>query len=296
MKQEVQLASSSSTPSSVGFRFEGRDYRFRTAGADDLIHQEFLHFGTFLEAPTLAAIGRRGLRGVYFDIGANLGAHSVFFANHCRATRVLAFEGNPEMTAIWHENVGCNARSGLCALVDRFVSVHENLSFHRDPANSGGSNVAAETGGRYRSVRLDDFISEHPVFIKIDVEGHELDVLKSGVTLLEQCRPDLCIEILSPFDSPIYSWLRERGYTWYGVLSNSNNYFIFDKSFLARVASTMEVSRFEVCKALAWRLRVLLSAKRRLISWSDAVSSVLSRGYPLPQDRPLPPIRKPANS
>jgi len=274
MESKDQASSVSSMKPSISFRFEDRDYRFFTAGEADLIHREFLQFGTFLEAPSLAAIRRRGLQGVYFDIGANLGGHSIFFANHCNATKVVAFEGNAEMAALWKQNIKVNAPESACRVEEHFVSVHPSLSFHRDPENSGGSHVEAQAEGGHRSVALGDFIVEQPVFIKIDVEGHELEVLRSGVELLKNCGPELCIEILAPEESGVFEFLHSLGYGCYGELSNANHYFIPDHGMLARTARLLEVSKMRLLRALGWRLRVFAAARLGLISWSDALSGV----------------------
>lgn len=276
MESKDQASSVSSMKPSISFRFEDRDYRFFTAGAADLIHREFLQFGTFLEAPSLAAIRRRGLQGVYFDIGANLGGHSIFFANHCNATKVVAFEGNAEMASLWKQNIKVNAPESACRLEEHFVSVHRNLSFHRDPENSGGSHVEAQAEGGHLSVALDDFISEKPSFIKIDVEGHELEVLRSGVALLQKCRPELCIEILDQETSGVFEFLREVGYGWYGELSNANHYFAYDAGGISRMVRSMEGSGSSAIRRVGWRLRALLAAAKRLISWSDALGGIAS--------------------
>jgi len=53
-------------------------------------------------------------------------------------------------------------------------------------------------------------------FIKIDVEGHELEVLKGGSLLLERERPSLLVEIeqrhlLQPI-GVVFDYLQSRGY------------------------------------------------------------------------------------
>jgi FkbM family methyltransferase len=44
-------------------------------------------------------------------------------------------------------------------------------------------------------VPLDDFIDEHPTFIKLDVEGAEVDALSGAAELLRRCTPKLFIEV-----------------------------------------------------------------------------------------------------
>src|SRR5262249_4139224 len=42
---------------------------------------------------------------------------------------------------------------------------------------------------------LDEYGLENVWFMKVDVEGHELDVLKGAQATLERCRPNLLVEI-----------------------------------------------------------------------------------------------------
>lgn len=44
-------------------------------------------------------------------------------------------------------------------------------------------------------VPLDDFVAEAPTFVKLDIEGAEVDALKGGQELLRSCRPRLFIEV-----------------------------------------------------------------------------------------------------
>lgn len=46
----------------------------------------------------------------------------------------------------------------------------------------------------YCNFRLDDIIKDDVGFIKIDVEGHELAVLKGATSLINRCRPVLLVE------------------------------------------------------------------------------------------------------
>ena len=67
-------------------------------------------------------------------------------------------------------------------------------------------------------VRFDDFASEHslrPVFIKIDVEGFECEVLEGTRETLRSARPKLMIEVMRHRDR-VWQILREAGYVAIG--------------------------------------------------------------------------------
>jgi hypothetical protein len=75
--------------------------------------------------------------------------------------------------------------------------------------------------------RLDDIartMSGEISFIKIDVEGHELEVLRGGVQTLKKHRPNLLIEIEDRHStvpiSETFSLLENLGYNGYFLNSN----------------------------------------------------------------------------
>jgi|TARA_B110000285_G_C15045691_1_gene574181 FkbM family methyltransferase len=76
-------------------------------------------------------------------------------------------------------------------------------------------------------IRLDDYNFTHPIgFIKIDVEGHELDVVRGAKKLIELYKPNLLIEIEERHTSlptiRIINEIKNLGYSCYIV--NKKNY------------------------------------------------------------------------
>jgi FkbM family methyltransferase len=68
---------------------------------------------------------------------------------------------------------------------------------------------------RVRATTLDDHLGEHaraPVVVKIDVEGHEREVLAGMGRLLETCSPVLVVETHGTADG-VRADLDRRGYT-----------------------------------------------------------------------------------
>lgn len=138
------------------------------------------------------------------DIGANVGDWAMPFALRVGPSgRVLAFEPVPYLA----ESVAKTAR------VNRqdWVEVHQLALSDRDGSsdfsvergNSGGSRLGQAAGDfSFISVamrRLDSLLAERPDvdridFIKIDVEGHELGVLRGATATLARFRPTLVLE------------------------------------------------------------------------------------------------------
>jgi len=141
---------------------------------------------------------------VVLDIGANVGSYTYRFAKQVGPTgRVVCFEPQPELAA--YLRAACRGR--------RLAPVEIHNVGLSDHAGEGWLSVPVE--GRHRVGglasleprtdqdgfevslrRLDDFdLGDRVSFVKCDVEGHELAVLRGGRATLERYRPTLQIEI-----------------------------------------------------------------------------------------------------
>ena len=138
---------------------------------------------------------------LFVDVGANIGAYSVFAA--ARGARVIAFEPQPEPAERLQESLALNPGAGELALhriglsdrpgqMEMYAfgdgSASGNTSFHRFPEGAASGVVAVET--------LDNILASEEQSIraiKIDVEGHEVAVLNGALTTLERLTPDYLI-------------------------------------------------------------------------------------------------------
>jgi len=136
--------------------------------------------------------------GVAIDVGANKGVYSYFLAKQCE--RVIAYEANPEL-------VEQLRRYKLDRLEIRPVALSNETgtaAFYIPLSTSGKrrNNVAGldPLEGPVDEItvprlRLDDEGLSDISFIKIDVEGHELQVLQGAEQTILRDRPTLLVEI-----------------------------------------------------------------------------------------------------
>lgn len=138
-------------------------------------------------------------RRLSLDIGANKGVYSYALLPHSRA--VHAFEPNPKAFRVlegWGRNL---LTLHPLALGDR--SGRAELAIpkgRRGYSNQGGSLSELKREGDHRSVevpvlRLDDLALANVGFIKIGVEGFELQVLAGAAETIAKCKPNMLIEI-----------------------------------------------------------------------------------------------------
>lgn len=137
---------------------------------------------------------------VSVDAGANRGVWTEVLRRHSR--KVCAFEPNPKMFAELRRCARPEVAAYPFALSDRNGAAELLVPRNdRGFSNQGASLSAARIGeGRFASVavetrRLDDLGLGAVGFIKVDVEGHELEVLEGARDTLRRDRPTLVVEI-----------------------------------------------------------------------------------------------------
>lgn len=125
---------------------------------------------------------------VFVDAGANIGLHTLAAARVVGETgHVYAFEAHPRTFAYLQENVRLNSATNVtafgCALGDRDAELGMTDLIHTDDMNFV---LLDGSGIHVRLRRLDDLIPEgiSPAFLKIDVEGFELPVLRGAARVL----------------------------------------------------------------------------------------------------------------
>jgi FkbM family methyltransferase len=145
------------------------------------------------------------VKGVFFDIGANMGWYTINFAKQLKGLKVLAFEPIPRTYNFLQRNVNLNSVENVELLNFGFSDREDELSFFYYPEGSGNASLAnvsertdvEEVVCQVR--RMDDFVAERgltPDFIKCDVEGAELMVFQGGEKILREHRPVVFTEML----------------------------------------------------------------------------------------------------
>jgi FkbM family methyltransferase len=210
---------------------DGRSVRICLEGYDaaDKIAYVIRTQKTFWEIDQLeyiAMVGPRG--GIWIDVGSNIGNHAVFFGSFC-ADHVVAIEPNPRLHPILRRNIDANGLTERTVVLPVGISDIEGTGAMalRDEhdGNIGASHIVpgspSTAGEAVRLRRLDEVITElapslpaRPItFLKIDVEGMEMGVLRSAGALLREHRPQIFIELITESAvADAASLLNEFGY------------------------------------------------------------------------------------
>lgn len=164
-----------------------------------------LLYGTFEKGELEFVSQYLQLGNTVMDIGANIGFFSVVMGRSIgRTGMVFAFDPVPTNIARLKFNLDSNGISSdrVYELALGSANGQMELQISDDTAYASLHKVAYGSGnGQIIQVsvkKLDDVWHEagRPMisFIKIDVEGAELEVIKGGAEMLSHCRPTILIE------------------------------------------------------------------------------------------------------
>lgn len=181
---------------------------------------------------------RQVVPGLYniVDVGANVGLLSLEIARLAKG-EIFCFEPNPFTFSKLVELVGLNDRKNdfkfICAAVGEKSGFTDFYVSERDYLGVMSSQVNTDPNAKLIKVpvvSLDDYFYDKSLkldFLKIDVEGAELFVLKGAERILKKDTPMLLIEIHGPFlhrfgytVSDLFEYLNGLGYKSYDIESN----------------------------------------------------------------------------
>lgn len=173
--------------------------------------------GTYEPEQTQLFRDRIAAGAIVFDVGAHVGYYTVLSAVLAGPNgRVFAFEPNPVNHGFLQRHVALNRLHNV-TIENAAVSDRNGTAAFAFGTGSGTGHLDADGALSVRTLRLDDFVREkdvRPGFIKIDVEGAELDVLHGAAETIESHHP---VIFLSTHGTQVHgeclTWLRSRDYT-----------------------------------------------------------------------------------
>ncbi|HRG01891.1 MAG TPA: FkbM family methyltransferase [Bacteroidia bacterium] len=181
---------------------------------------------------------------VFFDIGTNKGEYAYYAEKLINPKNIYLFEPEKKL------NKQLRAIFSNCQIFDLALSDNKGTHQFKIPLINGVADNCLsslevknkednETEAIIYEVKtdtLDNFIAEkniHPDLIKIDVEGHELSVLKGAESFINKHHPTLIIEIEQRHHKDIniesvFESFKQKGYNCYYYSKKQSQLFPYN--------------------------------------------------------------------
>ncbi|MCW2275366.1 FkbM family methyltransferase [Rhodoblastus acidophilus] len=171
------------------------------------------------------------------DVGANVGDTAAFMVKDARC-RVLCIEGNARFSSLLQQNVRSFCPDAEFELA--FIGDCESGAAPVVETGAGTSRIVlgGDTGDAVKLVSLDDVLARRAAFkdahfLKIDTDGFDPDVLRSGANFISRRRPVIFFEMdpcqpSSPYAKCVEAieQLLAAGYDTFHVFDNAGTHLM----------------------------------------------------------------------
>lgn len=202
----------------------------------DHIQRTLLWYGFYEKDSILTWEKLIGRDSVVFDIGANIGYYTLIAAHKATHGSVHSFEPVHVNFQALEKNISLNNLSNVIANACGISNAHSMEKYYVssiDNSGMSGMKPAENFSGLVETINtitVDDYVREHDLerldFVKIDIEGNELNALMGMKNVLQKFKPVIFIELvekhLQKFDTNIaavYNFLRSYEYAPYEIVS-----------------------------------------------------------------------------
>ncbi len=155
------------------------------------------------------------------DVGANYGFVSLaLHSNLGPDSRIYAFEPHPQVYKEFSNSIDANHFSGIVAenLAVGGIDSEIVLNLCNETANVLDIYNTESRQVRVMQTTLDNYAAENGIncdFVKIDVDGYEMNVLQGMTEMLVKTRPIIVIETNG--ERSILDWMQNKNYQLYDM-------------------------------------------------------------------------------
>ena len=193
----------------------------------DYIQKEIVRTQNYYERENLDFVCKKWNEGIIgktiestyvLDVGANIGNHSLYYLNECKAKGVICFEPVKNTFNILKKNIEINKLNDRAKLYNVAVGCESGRAVvgQYDINNIGGTTIELNNDGNIDVVSVDNLgIQDKIGMIKMDVEGFELSALKGMYKLIERDKPFLIVEIRDKNYPDVMKMIEGLGYKYY---------------------------------------------------------------------------------
>lgn len=112
------------------------------------------------------------------DVGSNIGLSVLYFKKLFPESTITAFEPDPAAFELLQKNIDVNHLKNVAAHNYALANTSGEITLYTNANRSGFLSIAREgVGTTVRAKKLSDMLAQKVDFIKIDVEGSEIDII-----------------------------------------------------------------------------------------------------------------------
>lgn len=159
-------------------------------------------------------------RPLIIDCGANIGLSVIYFKKLFPKANVIAFEPDKDVFEILKHNIKSHSLDDVSLIKKGLWKEEATLCFQPDGADGGRlEEVGNDNTAKIDTVRLSNYLDNEVDFLKIDIEGAEIDVLAECKSKLKNVK-NIFVEYHSFKNKPqeldtIFAILKESGFRYY---------------------------------------------------------------------------------
>ena len=230
---------------------KGKHGQFQFFNKDFFIGKSLKEYGEYSEIELQLLLNFIKKGDIVLDVGSNIGSFTIPFSKKVGNTgKVLAFEPQPEVFKLLKKNIQLNHSTNIQSFQIGLGNNNETVKLkkikYNEVGNFGGvslKNIQKNSKAflsdndffKVNIYKLDEInIIKKCHFIKIDVEGMEVEVLEGAKKIISKHRPILFLE--NDFSTPnkLNRYLLDNDYDIFWVITslfNKDNFFSNNKNF-----------------------------------------------------------------
>jgi FkbM family methyltransferase len=215
----------------------------------------------------------------FIDVGANVGLYSVVAGQI--GAHVLAFEPDAGTRSVLEANLAANCLDGRSCVLPIALANWDGTGVFTsglDVANHLGNDIGAHGSVTVSVAQLDSLLAASDillasrpslVFVKVDAEGHDLEVLRGAGTLLTSYTPVIMVEVWQG-GRQIREYLEGFGYQVFQYHETNRSLLDYPAAFSGQANFiALHSSHLSMVRARLADSKDIAIAPPAIVGWSD---------------------------
>lgn len=201
----------------IEFNYNNRKYCFNSYEENDYLYNYLNNSKIFYEITLLEKLRDIVNLGIFIDLGANIGNHSVYFATQCKCEHIICVEPEKHMADVLEQNLKANNVKNYQVIKKAITNFKGFVKLC--PVQDSTCKIIAK-GGDIECSTIDDLFGDLTgiKLLKMDIEWQEVNAIRHAEKFLKNNKPVIAVELVDEdmfkeFDSI----MKQYGYKTDGV-------------------------------------------------------------------------------